>query len=104
MNWARTVERLNRAVVRSLGEDLLLEQNGESASIRGLLTDPERAGRVAGADFVMAEAMLSIRATHAPQWLARGTTVTRANSKAYQVIRVMDNGEGMLEVTLCPSS
>jgi hypothetical protein len=104
MNWARAVEHLNRAVVRSLGEDLLLEQHGESARVRGVLTDPEHTGTVAGADFVMAEAMLVIRTADGPAWLARGTTVTRANTKAYGVIRVVDNGEGLLEVTLCPSS
>ena len=105
MTWAQARERLNRAVVRALGEELLVDGGqGLSARVRGVLTDPERTGQLAGADFVMAEAMLTLRAGDAPTWLARGSRVTRATGRSYDVIRVENNGEGLLEVTLCRSS
>ena len=94
---------MNRAVVRHLGESLTLSNGAEQVVVRGVLTDPERLAQLAQADFTMAEAMLTVRASDAPSWLERGNTVTRASGATYDVVRVLDNGEGLLEVTLCRS-
>lgn len=103
MSWARAIRGLNRVVVRALGEDVVLQTARDSIRLRGVLTDPERLGRLAGADFVMAEAMLTLRSVDAPSWLARGTSVLSSSGASYDVVRAVDNGEGLLEVTLCRS-
>jgi hypothetical protein len=72
--------------------------------LSGILTEPEQTAQLARADFTLAEAMLVLRASEAPPWLDRGVVVTRATGRTYDVVRVVNNGEGLLEVTLCRSS
>ena len=103
MRWERAVAGLDRAVVRHLGEVVTVSEGTAQLELRGVLTDPERLAQLARADFVMAEAMLTLQSSEAPSWLARGCTVTRASGTTYDVVRVLDNGEGLLEVTLCRS-
>lgn len=106
MGWSSTRRLLNAAVPRHLGEDLTLSVVGTDAqaAVRGVLTRPEELQRLGVSTVTVGQARLTLRKEDAPAWLARGVAVTSEASETFEVTYVTDNGEGLLEVTLCRSS
>lgn len=103
MGWASHVGLLNAAVPKHLGEDLTLAEASpgtETATVRGLLLNPEQLQRLGLGQIIAGDSRLTLRSLDAPVWLQRGVTVARG-AETYRVVEWVDNGEGMIEVTLC---
>lgn len=106
MGWDAARSLLASSVVKHLGEDLALDGgvSGE-VTVRGVLVRPEQLARLGVADAVtIGAAQLTLKQAAAPAWLARGVVVTSERGETFDVTAVTDNGEGILEVTLCRSS
>lgn len=66
---------------------------------------PETRVRLGGHDYVIADAMLTLRTSDLPTWLARGTAITSVSSgEIYRVVEFVENGEGITEITLARSA
>lgn len=120
--WDTARGLLAGTVVQHLGEDLTLlgvlaggqfaaETGGYlggpdpvTETVRGVLTRPEELIRMGLSHVVQGDARLTIRTADAPDWTGRGVTVQSAGGEVFEVTAVADNGEGLLEVTLCRSS
>lgn len=119
MAWRDHTAGLGDAVVGHLGEDLtgtpLVQPSAfpaafprslsapGSTTFRGVLTRPEHAARLGLADLTLGEGRLTLRASERPAGLGRGYRVATSTGEDFQVVRVDDNGEGLLEVILCRS-
>lgn len=105
MSWDAARTLLANSVVKHLGEELSLESDDGEATVRGVLVRPEQLVRLGVADAVsIGAAQLTLKQVDAPAWLGRGTVVTSERGETFGVTAVTDNGEGILEVTLCRSS
>lgn len=101
MSWESARRLLANSVVRTLGEELLLSAGASTATARGVLVTPEQLQRLGAAETIAGDARLTLRKQDAPEWFARGVLVTTAPGLEYKVTAVADNGEEVLEVTLC---
>jgi len=102
--WDTSRKLLASSVVNHLGEGLSLTEAGGGAgvaTVRGVLVRPEEYARLGVTHAVAADSMLTLRVGDAPAWLGRGVMVTSDRGDTYRVTGVRDNGETLLEVTLC---
>lgn len=103
--WDTARQLLAGSVVAHLGENLVLEHDDYGqATARGVLTRPEEIIRLGLAQVIAGDARLTLKVADAPEWLDRGVSVTSERGEVFEVTAVTDNGEGLLEVTLCRSS
>lgn len=109
MGWDVARSLLNNSVVNGLGEELLLESSSAEATVRGVLVRPESLARLGLSVTEIGAARLTLKRADVPAWFygsgsGRGRTVTAESGETYDVTAIDDNGEGVLEVTLCRSS
>jgi hypothetical protein len=104
MAWDAARNLLNNTVVKHLGEELSLESDDGEATVRGVLVRPEELVRLGLSTATVGAARLTMKQVDAPAWLGRGVVVTSERGETFDVTAVTDNGEGILEVTLCQLS
>lgn len=104
-SWNTARGLLTGSVIRHLGEDLLLTAAGGTVTetVRGVLTRPEEVERLGLSQAVQGAARLTLRKADVPDWIKRGVHVITEMGEEYDVTATTDNGEGMLEITLCRS-